>query len=264
MVLSCHFWGAVWDIPPARSHKSLKSQHKEEKARKGEWKRNSFTGHVSVLDDTGMLHAFPAQLAPMIWSITAFLFQKLVCIPSCLLSGARKSLTAVLWHVKLPESNTLLWVRTQTLHSYLRELGCPVPLPAAQHRAPHTGSARRRGTRLTLSTDKSLSTTAWVCLHDKSLSSSGQSDLELLCEKSGFSCNIAGSASWRASAKCQALRSSRLQRVPFFQAAPRGAAEGRQDRRVQLSSLPSSATHLLWDVPDPFSPCFGTTSVEIW
>lgn len=167
MVLSCPFWGAVRDVPPTRSHKSLKSQQEEEKVRKGEWKRNSFTGHVSELDDTGMLHAFTAQLAPMIWSITAFLFQKLVCIPSCLLSGARKFLTAVLWHVLLPESKTLLWVRTQTLNSYLRELGCPVPLSAAQHCALHAGSARRRGTRVTPSTDKSLSTTAWVCLHDK-------------------------------------------------------------------------------------------------
>lgn len=74
----------------------------------------------------GMLHAFTAQLAPMIWSITAFLFQKLVCIPSCLLSGARKFLTAVLWHVILPESKTLLWIR-QNSNPQLVPPGIGVP-----------------------------------------------------------------------------------------------------------------------------------------
>lgn len=103
----------------------------------------------------------------------------------------------------------------------------------------------------------------FVCTTN-SLSSSVQSDLGLLREKSGFLCDVAGSASRSARAKCQALCSSRLQHVPCFQAAPRGAAERRQDCRVQLSSLPSSATHLLCGASDPFSPRFGTTSMETW
>lgn len=99
-------------ILPTRSHKSLKSPHKEEKVRKGEWKHNSFTGHISLYwMILGMLRSFAVQLAYMIWSVTAIPFQKVICIPSCLLSGARKFLTAVLWHVILPESKTLLCIR---------------------------------------------------------------------------------------------------------------------------------------------------------
>lgn len=57
------------------------------------------------------------------------------------------------------------------------------------------------------------------------------------CEKLGFPCNITGPVSWRAGAKCQAVCSSQLQPVPFFQVALRGATERWQECSVWLCSL---------------------------
>lgn len=108
-------------ISPTGSLKDLKSQHKEEEVR---MKCNSFIGNVSpcwiIL---AMLHSFPEQLTDMIWSVTAFLSQKLICTQSCLFSGAWEFLAAVLWHVILPQRKTLLWIRRNSNPQTCRNSG---------------------------------------------------------------------------------------------------------------------------------------------
>lgn len=87
-------------------------------------KCNSSIGHVSpywvIL---AVLHSFLAQLTHMIWSVAAFVSQKLICIQSCLISGAWKLLTAVFWHMILPERKALLWIRQYSNPQISRNFG---------------------------------------------------------------------------------------------------------------------------------------------